>query len=148
MAYSVDYASFIALIDDDARSADLLSRTLRDQSAPNIQHYGGADAALARLTGMIAVPPAHRPAMVIVDLKAHSGANLEFLGMVAPIAAQLRTSFVVLTAQPDQQSRHALQDQGAAAVFIRHADRDAYRRVAADLVEFWALTQRLVAVGM
>ncbi|MGV8854421.1 MAG: hypothetical protein ACOH2L_07210 [Devosia sp.] len=142
-----DYASFVALIDDDTHSADLLTRTLVAQSAPGVQYYGNAIAGLSRLKAVISDASAYRPALIIVDLKSHSNANLEFLATVAPVLAQVGIPMIVLTALVEEQGR-ALLDHGAAAIFNRHADRDAYRRVAADIVEFWALTQRPVAVGM
>ena len=38
----VDYASFVALVDDDGHSAHLLTRTLLAQNAPGVQCYGDA----------------------------------------------------------------------------------------------------------
>ena len=143
----VGYTSFVALIDDDDRSADLLTRTLVAQSAPGVQYYGGAVAALSRLQAVLSDKSASRPAMVVVDLKANSTANLDYLASLAPLINQIDIPFVVLSAQADTQSP-ALLDNGAAAVFVRHADRDAYRRVASDILEFGALTQPPVAVGM
>lgn len=147
MSNYVDYTSFVALIDDDARSANLLTRTLVAHSAPGVQYYGDGVAALPRLQAVISDSAANRPAMIVLDLKAHSAANLDYLVTIAPLLAKIDIPFVVLTAQADTQSR-ALLDHGAAAVFVRHADRDAYRRVAADIIEFGTPSERPVAVGM
>jgi DNA-binding response OmpR family regulator len=144
----VDYASFVALIDDDEHSAHLLTRTLVAHSAPGVQCYGDASAALMRLKPVLSDPSASRPALIIVDLKAHSNANLEFLAANGQLIRQHGVPLVVMSPLLEEQSRRALLDSGASAVFVRHADRDAYRRVAGDIVEFWAHSQRPVAVGM
>lgn len=144
----VDYASFVALIDDDEHSAHLLTRTLVDQGAHGVQGYGDAIAALVRLKAVLSDASATRPSLIVVDLKAHSGANLEFMGTIQQLTRQSGVPVVVLSPQLEEQGRRALIESGAAAVFVRHAERDAYRRVAADIVEFGTLTQRPVAVGM
>ena len=144
----VDYASFVALIDDDEHSAHLLTRTLVDKGAHGVQNYGDAAKALVRLQAVLNDKGASWPGMIVVDLKAHSGANLEFLDKIRQLTVRSNVPVVVLAPQPTEQCRLALLEAGADAVFTRHADRDAYRRVAADMVEFWALSQRPVAVGM
>ena len=144
----VDYASFAALIDDDEHSSHLLTRTLVDQGAHGIQYYGDAISSLARLQVVLKDPTAAWPALIIVDLKAHSDANLEFLGVIRQLTRQSGVPVVVLAPQHGEQHRQALLNGGAAEVFVRHADRDAYRAVAADIVEFWALARRPEAVGM
>jgi len=144
----VDYASFAALIDDDEHSAHLLTRTLVAQGAPGIQLYGDAAAALLRLQAVLGDRTAARPALIIVDLKAHSGATVEFLSSIQQLIRQHDVPLVVLAPELNEERRRALFDLGAAGVFVRHADRDAYRGVAADIVEFWAQTERSEAVGM
>ena len=144
----IGYASFAALIDDDEHSAHLLTRTLVDQGAHGVQDYGNANNALIRLKAVLGDPTAAWPAVIIVDLKAHSGANLEFVDTIGQLTLQCDVPVVVLTPDRDEAHRQLLLKSGAAAVFPRHADRDAYRRVAADIVEFWTLTGRPEAVGM
>lgn len=145
---SVDYASFVALIDDDEHSAHLLTRTLVAHSAPGVQCYGDASAAFLRVKAVLSDPAAARPALIIVDLKNHSDANLEFLEAIEHLIRQNGVPLIVLAPLLEETRRRALLESGASAVFVRHADRDAYRRVAGDIVEFWAHTQRPVAVGM
>ena len=148
MSNYVNYASFVALIDDDEHSAHLLTRTLVDQGAHGVQSYGDATKALVRLKAVLSDVTAAWPALIILDLKEHSGANLEFLDTIGQLTRQHDVPVVVLAPQPTEQCRQALLANGAAAVFVRHAERDAYRRVAADLVEFVTLSQRPEAVGM
>lgn len=140
--------SFLALIDDDAHSAQLLTRTLLEQGAPGVQNYGDAGLAMSRLNGLMADPAAALPQLIIVDLKEHSGANLEFLETARQLLRHCGVSVVVLSAHKDEARRQALLANGAASVWIRHADRDSYRRVAADIVQFATHQQRLEAVGM
>ncbi|WP_193334956.1 response regulator [Devosia beringensis] len=148
MSNYVNYASFVALIDDDEHSAHLLTRTLVDQGAHGVQSYGDANQALVRLKAVLSDVTAAWPALIILDLKEHSGANLEFLDTIGQLTCQHGVPVVVLAPQQTEQCRQALLANGAAAVFVRHAERDAYRRVAADIVEFVTLSQRPEAVGM
>ena len=144
----VDYASFVALIDDDEHSAHLLTRTLVAQGARGVQCYGDGVAALQRVKAVLSDPSASQPALIVLDLKAHSDANLEFLTATQHLMAQSGVPVLVLAPMLEEHKRRALLENGAAAVFCRHADRDAYRGVAGDIVEFWAQTLRPVAVGM
>jgi DNA-binding response OmpR family regulator len=144
----VDYASFVALIDDDEHSAHLLTRALVDQGAHGVQTYGDAIKGLGRLKAVLSDTNAAWPALIILDLKDHSGANLEFLDVIGQLTRQHGVPVVVLAPQPTEQCRQALMANGAAGVFVRHAERDAYRRVAADIVEFVTLAERPEAVGM
>lgn len=144
----VENLPFVALVDDDQHSALLLTRALLAQGSPDIQWYGDAAAGGAKLLAVLTDPQAAWPCLLIVDLKAHSGANLEFVAAIQSLARQRDVPVVVMTRQLTEQARDALQHSGAAAIFHRHAERDAYRREAADIVSFWARTQRLEAVGM
>jgi hypothetical protein len=54
----------------------------------------------------------------------------------------------VMVPPASQSQVDALREAGAASVFIRHAELDAYRREAASIISFWARNQRLDAVGM
>ena len=147
MSDYVDYASFVALIDDDEHSAHLLTRTLVGQGAHGVQFYGDAAQARLRLQAVLNDPTATWPSLIIVDLKEHSGANLEFITSIRQLTRQNGVSVVVL-AKTDEFARQALLASGAAAVFERHAERDAYHRTAAEIVEFVTLERRPEAVGM
>ena len=100
------------------------------------------------LTSVLARSAIEWPSLLIVDLKAHSGANLEFVSSIQALARQKGLAVVVMTSPLDRPDRDALQQAGASAVFFRHAELDAYRREAAGIVSFWARSQRLDAVGM
>ena len=88
------------------------------------------------------------PSQLIVDLKAYSGANFEFVASIQPLVRQRGVPVVVMAAPLDRQGIETLHGAGASAVFFRHAELDAYRREAAGIVSFWARSQRLDAVGM
>lgn len=143
-----DSAPQLALVDDDSFSADLLMRTLDAHGAPAMQWYGNADRGAALLSGVLGGPSRHWPKAVIVDLKAHSGANLEFVTAVRRLIAGKGIDLLVLTADRDAAARAELLAAGAAAIFTRHADIAAYRDEALAIVEFWSLSQRPEAVGM
>jgi DNA-binding response OmpR family regulator len=139
---------FIALIDDDGHSAHLLTRMLQAHGAPEVTHFASASAGEAFLAEVLADPNQEWPGMVVVDLKAHSGANIEFLVRNQALLRQKGVPLAVMTQTTDRAGRQALHDAGAAAVFFRQADLDAYRHEAAAMVSFWARHQRLDAVGM
>jgi len=140
-------APYIMLVDDDEHSAHLMIRMLTAHGAPAIEWQSSTAQALSRLRTVLA--SAHDlPGLVIVDIKAHSGANLEF---VASIATALRMAGVPMaTMMPtfDGPTQAALRLAGVGGIFYRQADRDDYRREAASIVSFWARQQRLDAVGM
>ncbi|SEQ06370.1 Response regulator receiver domain-containing protein [Devosia sp. YR412] len=144
----MENAPFVALIDDDQHSAHLLTRMLLAEGSPRVQWYGDAVRGHARLVDVLTDPSAHWPSLVIVDLKSHSCANMDFLRSIQPLPHQKGVSMVAMVHASESDQREALEDCGAAAIFFRHADRDAYRREAASLVSFWARSQRPVAVGM
>lgn len=144
----LENAPFVALIDDDQHSAQLLTRMLLAHGAPEIRWYGAQSDAQARLTAELANPRADRPGLIIVDLKAHSGANVEFLRSVNHMLRQSGILAVAMVQPVDQSQHDSLRQAGAAAIFNRHAELAAYRREAASLVSFWARSQRLEAVGM
>ena len=148
MNKSVDNSPFVALIDDDRHSAHLLTRMLIAHGSPDVHWYGDAADGMTRLQAVLGSASANWPGLVIVDLKAHSGANLEFVVSIKHLARQKGVPVVVMSQALDRQDRQALEEAGASAVFLRQAELDAYRREAAGIVSFWARTQRLDAVGM
>lgn len=143
-----DNLPFIALIDDDGHSAYLLTRMLLAHGSPQIRHFGSVEAGEAFLAQRLAEVDQEWPGIVIVDLKAHSGANLDFLARNHALLQQKGIPLAVMTQTTDRAGCRALQDAGAAAVFFRQAELDAYRHEAAAIVSFWARNQRLDAVGM
>lgn len=139
---------FVALVDDDQHSAHLLTRMLLAHGSPDIQWYGGAVDGKVALTDVLDNPANNWPSLLIVDLKAHSGANLEFIRSIQAMARQKGVPVAVMAPPLDRSGRDELHDAGASAVFFRHPELDAYRREAAEIVSFWARNQRLDAVGM
>lgn len=116
--------------------------------SPEIKWYGDANASRTRLIDVLADPASNWPGLVIVDLKAHSNANLEFIASIQPLMRQKGVLVVAMVQPTDLTQRDALQNAGVDTVFGRHAELDAYRREAASIVSFWARSQRLDAVGM
>jgi len=147
MNTAVDKTPFFALVDDDVHSAQLLARMLLAHGSPRIVTFAGATDAVERLVPAL-IAPNILPTLVLVDLKSHSGANLEFVTTFAPIVAKLDIPVVIMMQPAGLQMGIALHDAGAAAIFTRQSERDAYRREAANIVSFWARHQRLDAVGM
>ncbi|MEO5807768.1 hypothetical protein [Devosia sp.] len=138
----------LALIDDDAFSAQLLTRMLLAAGAPQVTWLGGRDDGKAKLDDLLATPGATSGTMLIVDLKASSLATQEFVASIAAAAGDLDLPIVAMAQADDRETRSALYRAGAAGVFVRHADRDAYRLQAAEIVSFWARIRRPAAVGM
>ncbi len=146
--FVADDEPFIAILDDDAHSAHLLTRMLLANGAPAVRILGGPGAGEAALAAILADVSAEWPALLVVDFKAHSGANLEFLHRSHAFLRQKGVPIAVMVPPTDRLGRETLHDAGASAVFFRQAELDAYRREAAAIVDFWARYQRLDAVGM
>lgn len=143
-----DDTPFIALIDDDGHSAHLLTRMLLAHGAPDVRHFDTAESGEDFLSITLADTGLEWPGLVIVDLKAHSGANLEFVARKQALLRQKGIPLAVMMQPTDRAGRQALQDAGASVVFFRQAELSAYRHEAASIVSFWARHQRLDAVGM
>ena len=143
-----DDTPFIALIDDDGHSAHLLTRMLLAHGAPEVRHFETASAGETFLAANLSDVSADWPGMVVVDLKVHSGANVEFVARNHVLLRQKGIPLAVMTQPTDRAGRQALHDAGASAVFFRQAELTAYRHEAASIVSFWARNQRLDAVGM
>lgn len=141
------HAPHIALVDDDTHSARLLIRTLLTQDIPEIKWLGGAETGYERLHEVLGDPDAAWPSLVIIDLKSHSSANLEFVAAIGPLLNQKRVPLAVMAQPLNGNSEAALKAAGAAAVFFRQAERDAYRHEAARIANFWMQHQRLETVG-
>ena len=104
---------------------------------------GAADPGL-----MLGDPSAGWPELLVVDLKAHSKATLEFVRQHHAGLRQKGVPMVVMIPPTDRAGCEAYSEAGAAAVFFRQPERDAYRRELAGIENFWARNQRLDAVGM
>jgi hypothetical protein len=138
---------FMALVDDDSHSARLMIRMLLAHGAPAVSWLQGAEAGAAEIGKLLADKSAELPGMVIVDLKSSSTATGDFLTALRslPDGDCLLTAAMAPTLE--REVRQALLDNGADAVFERHADINFYRREAAAIVGFWVRNQRLDAVG-
>jgi hypothetical protein len=138
---------FLALVDDDPHSSRLLARTLVAHGAPNIEVYSGTSEAAAKLGVMLSDPYLMLPGIVIVDLKSTSSATLDFIAGLKKLPRGNELLVAAIAPVLPKEAREALLDAGAAAVFERHADLEAYRREAASIVSFWVRNQHLNAIG-
>lgn len=135
----------IVLVDDDYHSARLMTRMLAAHDGPGVTRFADAHDALVALMAVAERAPVSAPWIVVVDLKASSTATLDFVLALKQNAPRLLV--VAIAPSLDRMVRNALVDAGAAAVFERYADLNLYRREAANIVSFWARSQRLDAVG-
>lgn len=137
---------FLVLIDDDPQSARLATRMLLAHGAPSIEVVDGAGAGEEKLAAMLGDTESQLPGMVIVDLK-----STDARGFIERVRALPRGGELLLVAMSpaggDGAGRDGLVAAGASAVFSRHADNDAYRREAANVVSFWVRNQHLKAIG-
>ena len=139
---------FIGLIDDDGHSAHLFIRMLAANEGPSVCHYGDADAGMADLAEVLGNPKASWPDLLVVDLKGHSDATLEFVRRHHVELRQKGVSLVVMVPPYDGVRRMTYLEAGAAAVFFRQPELNAYRQELTAITNFWADTGRLDAVGM
>jgi CheY-like chemotaxis protein len=137
----------IALIDDDSHSARLLGRALLAAGAPSVSWIGDAGNGIERLQALIAQGQA-LPELVLVDLKESSSATLQFLRAAGTVRARTGLMMAAMSLSSERSIRDQYLAAGAVAVFVRHGDREAYREEAAGIVNFWAQSRRVQAIGM
>ena len=135
----------IALVDDDFHSARLMTRMLAAHGGPHVERLSDPETAAEALTAIASVQPVSGQCMVVVDLKSSSNATRDFVQRLKHEAPELLV--VAMAPTLDREIRNSLLDAGAAAVFERHGELNAYRREAANIVGFWVRSQRLDAVG-
>jgi CheY-like chemotaxis protein len=136
----------IVLVDDDFHSARLMMRMLAAHAGPPVEWMEDSAAALEALSAFASLPAKDGQfTMVIVDLKSSSVATRDFIVSLKQAAPKLL--LIAMAPSLDRDVRNSLLDAGAAAVFERYAELNAYRREAANIVGFWVRSQRLDAVG-
>ena len=145
MIIAADRQPAIALVDDDPHSARLMMRMLAAHGGPHVEWLRDAGMALETLAAYDALPPINGKCMALVDLKGSSNAARDFILELRRRAPGLLVA--AMAPSLDRDTRNALLDAGAAAVFERHGELNAYRREAASIVGFWVRSQRLDAVG-
>ena len=145
MTFTSSRQPAIALVDDDFHSARLMTRMLAAHGGPHVERLSDPEAAAEALTAIATVPAASGQCMVVVDLKSSSTATRDFVQRLKDQAPELLV--VAMAPTLDREIRNSLLDAGAAAVFERHGELNAYRREAANIVGFWVRSQRLDAVG-
>jgi DNA-binding response OmpR family regulator len=139
---------FIGLIDDDNHSARLFMRALAANDGPSVRHYGDHEEGLTDLAHDLSDPQSHWPEVLVVDLKGHSQANLEFVRSHQCWLHQKGVALVVMVPPTDRAGRMVYHEAGATAVFFRQPEAEAYRHEVAGIANFWARNERLDAVGM
>src|SRR5262245_1163508 len=132
---------FLALVDDDPHSSRLMNRMLLAHGAPEIDVYAGTSEAAAKLGVMLSDPHLQLPGILIVDLKSSSSATLDFILGLKKLPRGNELLVAAIAPAVSMEARDALLDAGAAAVFERHADIEAFRREAASIVSFWVRNQ-------
>lgn len=148
MLLGPNISPLIALIDDDGHSAHLLTRILAECGAPNALHLGDAVDGLAALRACLDDNTAAWPELLVVDLKSHSDATLEFVAQNHGWLRHKGVELAVMIPPTDRSGRNRYFEAGVDAVFFRQPELDAYRREVEGIVSFWARNQRLDAVGM
>lgn len=143
-----EQSPFIGLIDDDGHSARLFMRGLAANDGPTVRHFGGDRDGFANLAQVLSDPRSHWPELLVVDLKGHSQANLEFVRRHQAWLHQKGVMPVVMVPPTDRAGRMIYLEAGAAAVFFRQSEADSYRHELAAISNFWARNERLDAVGM
>ena len=139
---------FIGLIDDDGHSARLFMRVLAANDGPSVRHYSDDEEAVEDLGQVLSDPQSHWPELLVVDLKGHSQANLEFIRRHQAWLHQKGVALLVMVPPTNRAGRMVYLEAGATAVFFRQSEADAYRHELAGIANFWARTERLDAVGM
>ncbi len=138
---------FLALVDDDSHSARLMTRMLLAHGAPSVRWLDGETAADEELGAQLAASGAQLPGMVIVDLKTSSTATRDYIAALGSHERASELLIVAMSPTLDREVREDLIKAGAATVFERHANINAYRQETAGIVSFWVRNQHLAAIG-
>ena len=134
------------LVDDDEHSAHFFARTLASvQGDIRIDFHPSSARALLRL-GEAMRSNAGLPDMIIVDLKARSGVNEEFLERLRVALQGREVPVVVMARSLEHNVREPLIAAGADAVFDRSADLTTYRPAIVALLDFWRRGQPQTAL--
>lgn len=141
MNAALDTRPLLALVDDNSHSARLLLRSLGDQVQARTRWLGDARRAV-RLLAEVG-EAGNWPELMIVDLKSRSSATRDFIAHIRLAANENGTLIVAMAPSLERDLRDGLLEAGAAAVFERHSEINAYRREAASIMSFWARHQRL-----
>jgi CheY-like chemotaxis protein len=135
MAIPLEEQPLIVLADDDVHSARLLIRTLNQFGAHEVKWLGDGPRTQRVLAAALADELALHPCLVVVDLKQASSATADFVRAIHPL---LPADIPVIALAPtlDREERQVLIDAGAAAVFQRHANLQAYQDEVAAMIGF------------
>lgn len=144
----LDFLPVIHVIDDDLHSARFLLGTLAKCGGPGAVHLGDEREGLSALQRSLALSAEARPELLVVDIKSHSGAVLDFVTRHGDWLRQNGVHLAVLIPPAETSVRDTYYEAGADAVFFRQPELEAYRREVAGIIGFWARTRRLDAVGM
>ena len=147
MNTALDNGAFLALVDDDSHSAQLMMRMLTAHGAPRVELWGGAESSSIQFSQAFDGQRSRRPSMLIVDLKQRSSATGDFISVIRDRCRAAGILIAAVVPSPDRASIDRLHEAGAAGVFERHPELAAYRQEAAGIVSFWVRNQRLNAVG-
>lgn len=137
---------YLALLDDDAETARLLTMMLLAHGAPSVHWLESADQARAELASLLAAGDL-LPELVIVNLKASCEASATFIKTIRAVPYGHSLVIAAMTSAPERRLQEIQLSAGADTVFERVADDTGYRRVAARIVRYWVRSQRLDAVG-
>ena len=130
------------LIDDDQYSATFFSNQLEKcagcEVAVLINWVSSAQSGQVALEGLTrCVDRTQIPDVVVVDLKASSSANLNFVQQVSTRVKNtgVKLAVFVTPGSVDAEKMHAFATAGASAVFERHANLDAFRTELSSLLQ-------------
>lgn len=135
------------LIDDDEYSAKFFRRRMNVVAADKINldldWFESPARGLSAIQNLAATLQNHTNTrladLIIVDLKATSDANLNFVPQAAAILRQTSVPLVVFIPQTDAKLAQSLIDAGATECFVRHAELSQYD---AELTRIIALSRR------
>ena len=126
------------LVDDHIHSARLMHRAMAmNAPAARLVWIGKARRAERALIRVLGADRSQLPDMVIVDLKAHSGASAAFIARIGNLAASAGVPVAAIADRGTTGNHPALLESGADAVFVRHHELGAYRAEVAEIVNFW-----------
>ncbi|MEW4526069.1 response regulator [Maioricimonas sp. JC845] len=131
------------LIEDDDDHARLTTRSLeREVGAPCIDRIRDGESALQYMRSLAANPHAHRPSMILLDLKLPRISGLELLSEIKSTPALRRIPVVVLTTSDAESDRNEAFDRHANAYLVKPLDFEEFRNMLRSVHEFWSRWNR------
>jgi CheY-like chemotaxis protein len=131
------------LIEDDDGHAELVQRSLHKERVQNtLDRVKDGAAAISYLRNEPPYEDAHRPDVVLLDLKLPKVDGHEVLRIIKADPAMQSIPVVVLTTSDAEADREQAYALNANSYLVKPIDFDQFRRIVKDLSLYWGVWNR------